>query len=557
MKLSSALLVVALGCSPARSQDGSGGSSTGGAREASAATGGGDSREPGTTDDGSAAETAVRSSDSEATKDVGVDASGDVAAGAPGDSGAPAKTLAQLQRDYIDLRFGMFLHFGILTFCGSQPGDPCPGSWAQGNLDISQFSPSELYDPGQWADAAVSAHMKFGVLTTRHHDGFALWPSSAGTFNVKSIPWKNGQGDVVRDYVNAFRSRGLLPGLYYSIWDNTEGIGNGPTLAGSSTRATITPAQLDYVKTQLTELLTNYGPIPILVIDGWSWRMGHNAVGYQEIHDLVKSLQPDCLLTDHTHLVDPWDVDIINFEEPTGAFAPSSNTYAAEQDTKINGSGGNDWFWAPNVGGLMSVAQIVGSHLQLLEPRWTNFILNCPPNRNGLLDAAMVSRLAEVGAAWSPNVSRPPLPAQARLIEHPYTPISASATSGTAANAIDGINDTTLHTTWQTAGALPQSVTLDLGKVYADVGMLTYVPPYSLTAGGKGVAAGAVTSYGILVSTDGTSYAEAAAGTWAADGLMKTIAFGPLPARYVRFEARAAMGGGPAIATDITVGANR
>ena len=124
-------------------------------------------------------------------------------------------------------------------------------------------------------------------------------------------------------------AKGLAPGLYYSIWDNTEGIGNG-----TPSRA----AQLAYVKTQITELLTNYGPIPILVIDGWSWKMGHNKVAYQEIRELVKSLQPNCLLTDHTHLVDPWEVDIVNFEEPTGAFAPTTNTYAAEQDTKINAS---------------------------------------------------------------------------------------------------------------------------------------------------------------------------------------------------------------------------
>jgi alpha-L-fucosidase len=471
------------------------------------------------------------------------------ASGGGGSGGAtPGKPLQQLQSDYIDLRFGMFLHFGILTFCGSQPGDPCAGMWAQANLDITKFAPSSSYDPGQWADAAVSAHMKYGVLTTRHHDGFALWPSAAGTFNVGHIPWKNGQGDVVRDYVDAFRSRNLLPGLYYSIWDNTEGIGNGTT---------ITPAQLAYVEAQLTELLTNYGPIPILVLDGWSWRMGHNQVAYQEIRELVKSLQPSCLLTDHTHLVDPWEVDIVNFEEPTGAFAPAGNTTAAEQDTKINASGGNDWFWAPNVGSLMSVSAIVSQHLALLEPRYTNFILNCPPNRDGLLDAAMVSRLGEVGAAWSPNASRAPLPAQTRIIEHPYTPVGATATSGTAANAIDGVNDTMVHTFWQTSGALPQSVTLDLGQTRPDVGMLAYVPQYSLTAGGTGVAAGAITSYGILVSTDGATFTEATSGTWAADGKMKTVVFGPVAARYVRLEARAANGGATAYATDLTVGANR
>src|ERR1039457_333102 len=84
----------------------------------------------------------------------------------------PTQPLENLQRRFVDLRFGMFLHFGILTYTGS---------WAQDNLDITQFNPTAL-DPGQWADAAVSANMKFGVLTTRHHDGFALWDSKVSDF---------------------------------------------------------------------------------------------------------------------------------------------------------------------------------------------------------------------------------------------------------------------------------------------------------------------------------------------------------------------------------------
>jgi alpha-L-fucosidase len=246
----------------------------------------------------------------------------------------------------------------------------------------------------------------------------------------------------------------------------------------------------------------------------------------------------------------------VNFEEPTGSFAPASNTYAAEQDTKINASGGNDWFWAPNIGNLMTVSAIVNDHLALLEPRYTNFILNCPPNRDGLLDATIVSRLAQVGAAWSPNAARAPLPTQARSIEHPYTPVSATATSGVAANAIDGVNDTTVHTFWQTSGAFPQSVTLDLGQVYPDVGMLSYLPQYALTPGGSGVPDGNITTWGILLSTDGTTFTEVANGTWAADGKLKTAIFAPSAARYLRLEARAAMGTS-AVATDLTVGANR
>ena len=525
---------------------GGGGGGLGGGATTGGTTGG--AGKPGNAGAGGGAGSAGGSAGTGAGPDAGQAGSMGAGGGGSGAGGASAPmTLQQQQSAYIDMRFGMFVSFGILSFCGTLPGDPCVGSWAQPNLDITKFNPSSLYNPGQWADAAVSAHMKFGVLTTRHHDGFALWPSAQGTFNVGHIPWKNGQGDVVRDYVTAFRSRGLGPGLYYSIFDSTEGIGN---------TTTITAAQLAYVEGQITELLTNYGPIPILVIDGWSWKMGHNKVAYQAIRELVKSLQPNCLLTDHTHLVDPWEVDIVNFEEPTGAFSPATNTYAAEQDTKINGSGGNDWFWAPNVGTLMTVTAIVNQHLALLEPRWTNFILNCPPNRDGLIDADIVSRLAEVGAAWSPTPARAPLPDQGRAIEHPYTPIGATATSGVAANAIDGVNDTNIHTIWQTSGALPQSVTLDLGQSHPDVGMLVYLPQYSLASGGAGVAAGGITSYGILVSGDGVTFTQATAGTWAADGKMKTVVFGPVAARYVRLEARAAMGGS-AVATDLTVGANR
>jgi alpha-L-fucosidase len=468
----------------------------------------------------------------------GVGGRGGGTGGATGIGGATQpRPIEQLQRDYVDLRFGMFLHFGILTYTGT---------WSQANLPIAMFNPT-LLNPSQWADAALAAHMKFGLLTTKHHDGFALWPSAASTFNVSSIPWRNRQGDVVREYVDAFRAKGLQPGLYYSIWDNTQGIGNTIPLS---------PAQMAFIKMQLTELLTNYGPIPILVIDGWSWKTGHNAIAYQEIRELVKSLQPNCLLTDHTHLADPWEVDIANFEEPVGSFAPPNNTYAAQQEQKINASGGNDWFWAPGIGGLLSVTSIVDGHLGLLEPRWTNFILNCPPNRDGLLDATMVTRLTEVGAAWSPNLARPALPAQLPVIEHPYTPVSAMATSGTAANAIDGKNDTNSFTMWQTTGAFPQSITIDLGQSRPDVGMLDYVPRYVNVNGGAGSTDGAITAFSILVSQDGTTFNQAATGTWVADGKMKHVTFTAVAARYVRLTANAAMGA-TAVATEITVGARR
>src|SRR5664279_3104173 len=106
-------------------------------------------------------------------------------------------------------------------------------------------------------------------------------------------------------------------------------------LGGSSRASTIqygTPPKasaIDHIKAQLTELLTQYGPIPLLVFDGWSWKMGHKSMPYAEIRDHVKSLQPACLVVDHTHLQNLWDNDLVMFEEPKGVFAPNGNTLPA------------------------------------------------------------------------------------------------------------------------------------------------------------------------------------------------------------------------------------
>ena len=453
----------------------------------------------------------------------------------PSPDGGTSKDWQQLQSNFIDWRFGMFLHFGILTYTGS---------WAQGNLPIDQFNPTKL-DCNQWADAAVSAKMKFGVLTTHHHDGFALWPSKASTFNVGNISWRSGKGDVVKEYTDAFRAKGLGPGLYYSVWDATQN--NAPS-------DSLSAAQMQYIETQLTELLSNYGKIPLLVLDGYAWKMGHRKAPFAELHDLIKSLQPDILIVDHDCVQGPWDADLAMYEEPKGVFAPTGNTVAAGQDNKINNSGGNDWFWAPDIGGLMTVSDIVDGHLKKLEPSYTNFMLNCPPNRDGLLDTTIVSLLGQVGNAWTPNANRASLPAQVPLNEHPYMPANATATSGTAFNAIDGVNDSNNYSVWTTSSSYPQSLTLDLGLTKPDVGYFGYLPGY---AGTGPTNVGNITSYKILVSLDDTTYTAATSGTWANNGLYKAAVFGPVTARYVRLEVDAASGTTGAQATEVVVGARR
>jgi alpha-L-fucosidase len=115
--------------------------------------------------------------------------------------------LDDLKRAFTQLQFGLWHHFGILTYTGT---------WAQGNLPINDFNPGNTLNPQQWAQAAKSAGAKFGVLTTLHHDGFALWPRKASNFNVWHITWMNGKGDVVKQFVDGYRAEGLLPAFYVS-----------------------------------------------------------------------------------------------------------------------------------------------------------------------------------------------------------------------------------------------------------------------------------------------------------------------------------------------------
>jgi alpha-L-fucosidase len=459
--------------------------------------------------------------------------------------------LDSLQRAHINLRFGMFIHFNMNTF---NPG------WGEDRVDPKTFAPTNV-DCGQWARAAVSAKMKYAILTTKHHDGFALWPSKQtapnglGHYTVMESAYPH---DIVKMFVDSMRAYGIIPCLYFSIWDQASGV-PGPynmrpdTLKWSKYKA--------FVTGQITELLGGtYGEIPFFVFDGYSWDVGHWAVPFEDIRGLIKKLQPNCLIMDHNGAT-PWDVDIEYFEEPLGITVPAGNTYPSCQGQTISG----DWFWnstAADSTQLKSISVIV-SHLTTEQPRYCNFVLNCPPNRTGQLDAAIVNRLAAVGKAWSPDLTRADLPPAPPRLERPFTPITATATSNgaTAWYAIDNCNDGPAsnhsQTIWTSSGALPQSVTLDLGRVRDSIDMLLYQPRRF------GSTTGNITSYKIYVSTDNAAFTQVTTGTsaggtwgtWSGDSTIKWARFAQLSGRYVRLEASAVSGGTSAAVNTIVVGA--
>jgi alpha-L-fucosidase len=252
----------------------------------------------------------------------------------------------------------------------------------------------------------------------------------------------------------------------------------------------------------------------------------------------------------------PWDNDIVMFEEPKGVYCPPNNTYAATQGQIIISQPSGSWFRTGG-GTTMTVADI-RTHLTNLEPRYCNFLLNCPPAADGVLDPAMVDTLRKVGTSWSPDVSRPPLPAQPHAIEHPVTPAGAEVSGGTAWNAIDGYNDvfnaTSVGQSLWSGGSPPQSITIDLGAVYADLDILGYLPRQDY-AGGKRNTSGNITSYVISVSDDKISFREVARGSWDADSSYKTAEWTP-PAsgRYVRLEAAASNGAAGVVVSELSLG---
>src|SRR5712691_5629661 len=291
--------------------------------------------------------------------------------------------LLELQQRFVDLRFGMFVHFNMATFQDREWGDPTSSP------DL--FHPTAL-DTDQWAAAAKSANMTWGCLTTRHHDGFCIWPTKT---SAASVGQTSHSTDVVRAYVNSFRRAGLRVGLYYSIL----------SLRDDIRHFNVTSAKVQLIKDQLTELFTGYGEVDILITDGWDapWsRVTYEEVPFHEIYEHIKNLQPNCLICDLNASQYPsgglYYSDVKVFEQNAGQKVPENIDVPALSCVTLT----DKWFWKQQDanGRLKPVKTVVDEWLDPLNRRHCNLILNAPPNREGRFAPNVVSRLEEIGKAW-------------------------------------------------------------------------------------------------------------------------------------------------------------
>lgn len=182
------------------------------------------------------------------------------------------------QLEWQKTEFYAFCHFGMNTFTGKE--------WGDGTDSPERFNPKK-FDAEQWAEAIKKGGMKAIILTCKHHDGFCLWPSKYTEYSVKASPFKDGNGDIVKEVSDACKKYGLKFGVYLSPWDrNNESYGKGEEYN-------------EYYKNQLRELLTNYGEIFCVWLDGACGEGKNGKVqeyDWQGYYKVVRELQPNATI---------------------------------------------------------------------------------------------------------------------------------------------------------------------------------------------------------------------------------------------------------------------
>ncbi len=282
------------------------------------------------------------------------------------------------QLEFLDWEFGVFFHFGIRSFYHGH------SDWDGKPMPASGFNPETL-DCKNWIRTIREAGAKYAILTCKHHDGFANWPSKYSDYSVAQTPWQDGKGDVVKEFTDACRLYGIKVGLYYS-----------PAQWGGSVKFADGKEYDDYFINQISELLTNYGKIDYLWFDGCG-SDGHE-YDKKRIINAIRTLQPEIML------FGMWDPDTMWVGNEDGyctidnsleqEFEGGMRFLPAECDCKMRTT---TWFnCEKDEDTIKTVDELMGMY-EASVGRSANFLINIGPDRRGLLPEKDAQRLLAFG----------------------------------------------------------------------------------------------------------------------------------------------------------------
>jgi alpha-L-fucosidase len=293
-----------------------------------------------------------------------------------------------------DLEFGVLVRYGMNAFLGGE---------ADHQRDATaRFDPAEL-DPYPWARAAADAGARLLMVTVKERDGFCLWPSRMTEYSVRASPWRDGQGDLLREVSAACRSTGLRLGLWYPLHDRHE-----PTAANPA-------AYNEFLQGQLAELLIDYGEVAELWLDGGTDAEPGTALAGVDLGALLglaRHLQPRMLVTgvgpDARSL--PMEAIVIRDQEssvqPVGSepwwarLFPGRDQVWRPVERLVN-LRPSSFYRAREDGRLLSVTQLTEVWLDSVGHN-ASLLLSVPATPSGRIAAPDVRRLREFGAAIRP-----------------------------------------------------------------------------------------------------------------------------------------------------------